>query len=65
MECFDAAAVDAWTATASALDNCSGVTNVDATYTAPATNCSEVVTVTFTSTDDCGNVTNETKDCRW
>ncbi len=62
MECFDAAAVDAWTATASALDNCSGVTNVDATYTAPATNCSEVVTVTFTSTDDCGNVTTETKD---
>ena len=61
MECFDAALVDAWTATASATDACDGATNVVPTYVAPATNCNETVTVTFTSTDACGNATVETK----
>jgi hypothetical protein len=62
MECFDAALVDAWTATASANDNCDGATVVIPTYVAPATNCNETVTVSFTSTDACGNTTVETKD---
>ena len=54
MECFNAAAVDAWTATASATDNCGGTVTVTPSYTAPVDNCNRTVTVTFTATDACG-----------
>jgi gliding motility-associated-like protein len=61
MECFDAASVDAWIATASATDNCDGSVTVSASYDAPADNCDQIVTVTFTAEDNCGNQATATK----
>ena len=61
LDCFDASAVAAWAATASAVDNCSGSLPVTPTYTAPTGNCNQVITVTFTATDACGNVGTATK----
>jgi hypothetical protein len=62
MECFDATAVAIWAATASANDNCDGILTVTPTYTAPADDCNQTVTVTFTATDACGNIGTATKD---
>jgi len=62
MECFDAATVSAWAATASALDACDGVVSVSPSYSPPATSCNQTVTVTFTATDACGNTATATKD---
>jgi hypothetical protein len=62
MECFDAAAVAAWAATASATDNCGGTMTVTPSYTAPTSNCNQTVTVTFTSVDACGNTGTTTKN---
>jgi len=62
LQCLDPAAVAAWAATASALDNCGGTPAVAPSYTAPANNCNQTVTVTFTATDSCGNVGTATKD---
>ena len=62
MECFDVAAVATWAATASANDNCDGSLSVTPTYIAPADNCNQTVTVTFTATDACGNIGTATKD---
>ncbi|WP_206082057.1 gliding motility-associated C-terminal domain-containing protein [Maribellus sediminis] len=61
MECFDSARVANWAMTATATDGCDKVIEVDYSYNEPETNCNEEVTVTFTATDDCGNVTTETK----
>jgi large repetitive protein len=60
MECFDASLVDQWAATATAWDNCSMGTPVVASYTAPSSNCNQIVTVTFTSVDPCNNVSTAT-----
>jgi gliding motility-associated-like protein len=62
MECFDAAAVTAWTSLATATDNCDPSVSVTANYTAPADNCGRTVTVTFSATDACGNTSTATKD---
>jgi gliding motility-associated-like protein len=62
MECFDATAVAIWAATAFANDNCDGILTVTPTYTAPADDCNQTVTVTFTATDACGNIGTATKD---
>jgi len=61
MACFDATAVASWAATASALDNCSGIVAVTPSYTAPLDNCDEEIVVTFTATDACGNIGTATK----
>src|SRR3989442_5678222 len=61
LQCFDATAVAAWAATASANDNCTGSVAVTPSYTAPADNCNRTVTVTFRATDACGNVGTATK----
>ena len=61
MECLDPDVVDAWTATASATDNCDVSVTVSASYNAPANNCSQTVTVTFTATDESENSTTATK----
>jgi len=61
LECFDAALVAAWTATASATDNCDGTANVTATYTVPVNSCSQPIIVTFTATDACNNTSSATK----
>ena len=55
MQCFDAALVTAWAATASALDACSGTAAVTASYTAPPDNCNQTVSLTFSAIDACGN----------
>jgi hypothetical protein len=60
MECFNSQVVDAWTATATANDNCDGTVSVTASYQAPATNCNQVVTVSFTASDIAGNVATST-----
>jgi hypothetical protein len=61
MDCFNAATVKTWTDTASANDNCAGSVTVTATYTPPANNCNQTVTVTFTTQDACGNPATATK----
>src|SRR5207247_4348064 len=62
MECFSAATVSAWTATASAADNCGGSVTLTPSYTPPPDNCNRTVTVTFTATDNCGKTATATKD---
>src|SRR5947207_812011 len=62
MECFSAATVSAWTATASATDNCGGSVTLTPSYTPPPDNCNRTVTVTFTATDNCGKTATATKD---
>ncbi|MCX6225752.1 MAG: hypothetical protein NTV01_13545, partial [Bacteroidia bacterium] len=62
MECFNAATVAAWAATASALDACAGAVTVTPTYTTPTVNCDQTVTVTFTATDGCSNTETAAKD---
>jgi large repetitive protein len=62
MQCYNASLVSAWAATATATDNCSGTLNVTPSWSAPATNCNQTVTVTFTAMDACGNVATATKD---
>ncbi|MDP1622768.1 MAG: T9SS type A sorting domain-containing protein [Bacteroidales bacterium] len=61
MECYDEATVAAWTATATAIDNCGGSLTVLSSYTAPASNCNQTVTVTFSTTDACLNTATATK----
>jgi large repetitive protein len=61
LKCFDAALVTAWTATATATDNCSSAVRVTPTYTPPADNCNKTVTVTFTAVDECGNTATAAK----
>ena len=61
MTCFDASLVAAWAATASATDNCGGTITVTPGYTAPASNCNQTVTVTFTASDACNNTTTVTR----
>ena len=55
MACFDAAAVDTWAAAATATDNCDATVTVTHTYTMPTAGCDQVITVTFSATDACGN----------
>ena len=55
MDCFDAAAVDTWAAAATATDNCDANVSVTHSYTIPAAGCDQVITVTFSATDVCGN----------
>src|SRR5512137_1758859 len=55
MAFFDDDAVATWAATATALDNCDGTVTVTPSYTPPTSNCDQVVTVTFTAVDACGN----------
>ena len=55
MACFDAAAVDAWAAAATATDNCDATVTVTHSYTMPTAGCDQVITVTFSATDACGN----------
>jgi len=62
MECFDASLVSAWAATASATDDCSGSRPVTPSYTVPLSNCNQIVIVTFTSIDLCGNTSTATRD---
>src|SRR5438309_6390315 len=62
MECFSAATVSAWTATASATDNCGGAVTLTPSYAPPPDNCNRTVTVTFTATDNCGNTTTAIRD---
>ncbi|PLX28536.1 MAG: hypothetical protein C0600_09620, partial [Ignavibacteria bacterium] len=62
MQCYDAAVVQAWANTATALDNCDGAVSVSANWTAPPDNCIRTVTVTFTAVDNCGNTGTATKD---
>src|SRR5512136_1850048 len=59
MPCYDKSKVEAWAATASALDVCDGSVTVTPTWLDPATDC-EIVTVTFTATDDCKNTATST-----
>ena len=61
MACFNAATVEAWNATATALDACDGAVTVTATYTTPTGNCEATVVVTFTATDACSNAATSTK----
>ncbi len=61
MTCFDAAQVDAWIATASATDVCSGPATVVPTYTAPTSSCNQTVVVTFKAKDACNNEATLTK----
>ncbi|WP_423126834.1 gliding motility-associated C-terminal domain-containing protein [Gaoshiqia sp. Z1-71] len=61
MDCFDAGAVDVWTSTATATDNCDGDVTVTASYTQPTTGLNQSVEVTFASTDACGNTAMLTK----
>jgi gliding motility-associated-like protein len=61
MDCFDVAEVNAWLATAGAVDNCNGTVNITPSYIVPAGDCDELVTVTFTATDECNNVATATK----
>ena len=56
LTCFDASLVAAWASTATATDDCGGAIAVIPSYTAPATNCSQTVTVTFTASDACNNI---------
>ncbi|GAB1454299.1 hypothetical protein MASR2M47_43550 [Draconibacterium sp.] len=62
MSCFDVNLVDAWIATASATDNCSGEVDIDPSYTLPDGYCDATITVTFTAVDACGNRATATKD---
>src|SRR5205814_4410300 len=48
---LSAATVSAWTATASATDNCGGSATLTPSYTPPPDNCNRTVTVTFTVRD--------------
>ncbi len=61
LSCYDAFAIDNWASSAVALDNCSGVVSVEFNYSQPS-DCGEPLTVTFTSTDACGNESTASKD---
>ncbi len=61
MECYDFSKVEDWLATATAYDTCQGNVTVSNNFSAPQSNCSQTITVTFTATDGCGNTTSATK----
>ena len=56
LECYDAALVNTWMATASAQDVCQGQVSVTATFNIPTDNCARTVTVTFSAVDACSNL---------
>src|SRR5204862_2119748 len=54
MECFSAATVSTWAATASPTDNCAGSATLTPSYTPPPDNCNRTVTTSFTRIEYCG-----------
>ncbi len=62
LSCYEPSAIEAWANTASATDNCEGTVPVSYSIGAPTRSGSvEIIPVTFTATDECGNVASREK----
>ena len=61
MECFNVPELESWANLAYATSECGGEVTVTHSYSNPASNCNQTVTVKFTATDNCGNTSSAEK----